>query len=977
MHTYISRNEADFDALIQDNKTVSQLLTRNYPQPLLEQLIRKEYFFYLYSKNDVGSFNLLFWNNQQVEPDGALLIQPGKAGLVMMPNGYYVWRKQQVGQEIALALIPIKWNYSITNEYIKNSFTTGVGLEKLFDISDQPGKNAVMSADGTFLFSLEPTATFTLPHNNSISVGLKIAASLLLFLFLHVIGSFLVQRNFYKGISFLTLSILFLRILSYYLPIPFSLRQFELFDPSVYGSSAVLRSLGDLLINSTLFLWIVLFIRTHVQEQNIQLRFESFFAKWTTIFLGIVILLASTFISGYIIKSLVADSQISFDVINFFTLNGYSIIGFIVLGCLAIGYFFFSQIIIFLIQPLLPKQIMSLVLMIVFVGLLYLTGLLFIGSDVLFELYLLLWLMLYLLLLNNRYLFFLATEIISSRLIFWLFFYSVSISFIIIVENKEKETERIKQYAEALATKADPSSERMLNSFLIEFRNEALAPIFNEFRSEQANTRIKDSLINENFSGYLNKYDTRIYTFDAEEQPLYNKDATNFTTLNTILNTQGKSTGIPDLFYYDVSYDRFTYISKKSISDSVGRPLGYIFILATPKKYKTDALYPELFLKGYNNSIENSPIYAFAVYNKMQLVINHNDYPFPWQLKSSQIPDNDYTIRENNGYEEVWYKAAADKVSIIAKKDNRFIESITMFSYLFCSFLFVTGIFWLLNAIIRSRLRWSELRLYWKMSIRNQVHGTIIFISLLSFVVVGLATILFFIDRYNNNNRERLSRTIHVMQNEIRNSLNELSVFDDVIKIYDLGYKEKLEQIIDKISELHTVDINLYDLEGNLKVSSLPLPYNKGIVSNKMEPMAYYQLHYQKKIQYFAEEKIGSLEFISNYVPIIDESGKEYAYLHIPYFTSQTKLRQEISNFLVAIININAFIFLIAGIVALFIANRITQSFTFISNKMKEVNLGKRNEAIEWNNKDEIYDLVEEYNKMVAKLDDSAAAMAK
>ena len=144
-----------------------------------------------------------------------------------------------------------------------------------------------------------------------------------------------------------------------------------------------------------------------------------------------------------------------------------------------------------------------------------------------------------------------------------------------------------------------------------------------------------------------------------------------------------------------------------------------------------------------------------------------------------------------------------------------------------------------------------------------------------------------------------------------------------------------------------------------------------------MDPIAYYHLQELKEIQFFKEEAIGSLNYLSNYVPVIDESGKEYAYLNIPYFTSQSKLRQEISNFLVAIINLNAFIFLIAGIVAFFITNRITRSFTFISNKMKEVNLGKVNAAIRWKRNDEIGELVKEYNKMVAKLDGSAAALAK
>ncbi|HMI79455.1 MAG TPA: HAMP domain-containing sensor histidine kinase, partial [Ferruginibacter sp.] len=104
---------------------------------------------------------------------------------------------------------------------------------------------------------------------------------------------------------------------------------------------------------------------------------------------------------------------------------------------------------------------------------------------------------------------------------------------------------------------------------------------------------------------------------------------------------------------------------------------------------------------------------------------------------------------------------------------------------------------------------------------------------------------------------------------------------------------------------------------------------------------------------------------------------REYAYLNIPYFTSQSKLQEEIANFLVTIINLNAFIFLIAGIVALFITNRITRSFSFISDKMKAVNLGQLNEAIDWKRDDEIGELVNEYNKMVKKLDTSAEMLAR
>ena len=63
--------------------------------------------------------------------------------------------------------------------------------------------------------------------------------------------------------------------------------------------------------------------------------------------------------------------------------------------------------------------------------------------------------------------------------------------------------------------------------------------------------------------------------------------------------------------------------------------------------------------------------------------------------------------------------------------------------------------------------------------------------------------------------------------------------------------------------------------------------------------------------------------------------------------------------------------------IALFITNRITNSFSIISDKMREVNLGQMNEQITWNRNDEIGELVLEYNKMVDKLGESAMALAK
>ncbi len=976
LSNYIHEQEKDFDKLGEDKELVLKLTKGSYEEKELENLCNKKYFFYLFHINEMGEPNIAFWNTQTVQPGSELLLNRSNAGFVKLENGYYVWRKKQLARDQLIALIPIKWNYVITNEYLQNGFVIGNKIENSYAIADSITPNLVKSTDGTALFYLQQKTKVIITQNNLMAAWMKILAMLSILIFIHFVASWVAKnKGIGKSILLLTGSMLVLRIISYFLPFPVNFRQFDLFDPSIYGSSTILRSLGDVLINAALFVWVIFFMHYQLMTAKYKLKLYKSWVQWVLLSSASLLLLLATFTAGHIIRTMVSDSQISFDVINFFTLNSYSIIGFVVLSCTAIGYFFLTQVLLYLIEPYI-KQDYVVYLFTAIIGLFLLSFQLG-SSNEEFELLLLLWSLLYLLFLKNKHLSLSGNSITSSRLVFWLFFFSVSITSIIVSENKKKEWINRQHYAETLSSKADPGSETLMNTLLTGFRNDFLLANIDRLRNESSNQFLKDSLVNGNFSGYTNKYRTKVFTFDEMEKPLFNEDSTTFNNLNTVLNTQAKPTNIPDLYFYDESFDKFSYISKKVIRDTSNITLGYVFILANPKAAKTDAPYPELFGKGQHNSIENSPVYSFAIYNKSLLVNSHNDYAFSTKLMPQQIPKEEYVSIRKNGYEELWYKAGPDNVVIIAKQDNFFIESITLFSYLFCSFLLLSALLWLLNFLIRSRLNRYLLKVNWQLSIRNQVHGTIIFVSVISFLVIGVATILFFINRYENTNREKLSRTIHVMENEVRTTFNEVAMFDDEIKIYDSAYRQKLDRTVTKISEIHAADINVYDIDGNLQASSLPIPYDKGIVSTRIDPIAFYHMNIKKEVQYFKEEQIGSLHFISNYVPVLDETGRDYAYLNIPYFTSQSKLKQEISNFLVTIINLNAFIFLIAGIVAFFITNRITNSFTFISNKMREVNLGKKNEAIEWKRNDEIGELIKEYNKMVGKLDDSAAALAK
>jgi two-component system, NtrC family, nitrogen regulation sensor histidine kinase NtrY len=977
----IKKKQYDFEMLSKDTVAVNKLIEKKYDRPALENLVHKKYFIFIYQLADTGKASLVFWNTQKVQPDSTVIFSKPVTRLVKLLNGWYVMQQQAYLNKLPfkiIALIPVKWDYYISNKYLSNSFAAINNIENDYDISSGPDKIAITGKDGKALFYLKKLHAAIVPHNNVISIWFRVAGSLLILLFIHMLAVYIVlKRGVWKGFLMLVAMVVFLRGLSYFFPVPFYFRQFTLFDPAIYGSNFVLRSLGDLFINAMLFVWLTLFLRYHLQERIYVPKPITALIKYTGVTIITVIMILVTFVSGHTIRSLVADSQISFDVINFFMINNiYSVIGFIVLCCIAVGYFFMLQILLYMLGLHIYSRSLIWYGILVFSGL-FLLSFMINSTYVAFDLLVLLWLMLFVFLMSNDNLRLLTYQIISSRFIFWLFFFSLSITAIIVLQNNKKELNNRKHFAENIYNKTDPIGERIMNIGLTDFREDFLAGIFPRFGNAVDNRHLKDSLVNEIFSGYLNKYETRIYTFSSSEKALFNDDSTNFRTLNTIIETQAKPTSTRGLYYYDVSFGQFNYISKKIIIDSSREILGYVFIISNPKKYKNDALYPELFSKGNVNSIESSPLYAFAVYNNNQLINSYNDYPFATTLPAEQLKNKEYWSKRNDDYDELWYRPNYDKLVIIAKQESFYIESITLFAYLFCSFLLLAALFRLMNIFIKNKFNFKKIKLLSALSIRNQVHVTIISISIFSFVIIGATTILFFISRYHNNNREKLSRIIHVIENEVILTLGKYSIYNNQLQSYDIITNENLEQAINKISEVHAADINLYDLAGNLKVSSLPLPYNKGIVSKSMDPVAFYHMSKLKDVQFFLEQKIGSLTYLNDYVPVRDEFGKEFAYLNIPYFESQNNLQEEISNFLVTIINLNAFIFLIAGIIALFITNRIIQSFTIISDKMKEVNLGKVNEFIIWNRKDEIGLLVDEYNKMVKKLDTSAEMLAK
>ena len=968
----ITRLEKQFEQVLLDTALLSSLINQlpGVINPLKEEM---GLFIYQQSKG-VEMPVLTYWNTNRIYITTDDVFRPSGSYYIDNKNGQFEMISKKLslkrGDFTVIAMLPIRWSYFMQNKYLQNEFAGFDGINDQYEISSDPKSLAVINSGGMKLFRIKLNEGKSFIAYDSITVLLRVLAIILLLLFLHSLAQELVINfRFKTGFIFLLITVALIRLISYFYSFPLDFSKLPLFDPAVYASNFLHPSLGDLFVNSILLFWLVNFYKIYNDRER---WFYFKFPLKLYAYANLLVLIIICFLLSGIVISLVRDSKIPFDVTNVYSLNVYSIISFIILCFLALSFFHFSQI---LLQPAIQCKI-SVYFQCLAISMFALALILLFSSNNTTRIYLWIWvwLLVYIIILNRRKKDLTITLLQSPFFIFWVMIFALSIAALVIQQNGKVEFEQRKRIAEKLIIQTDPSGENLLNIAATNFDDHFLVNNFDRIsQNEYSNKFIKDSLVNQNFSGYLNKYDTQMYTYDSLFRPLYNDDLLGYAAIQTIVLNKAKSTVIANLFRYE-NTEGFSYVYRKIIQQN-HTILGYIFVIIKSKRYKSEALYPELFTQSQDIASDLNTNYAYAVYARGRMINHFNNYGFPSLIDTKPNADFQFTQIKNGVYDELWYNGGNNKQVVVVKKDSSLIEAITLFAYLFCSFLSIIFLFHISNYLIRARFKWQDIKKMFRLNIRSQIQATIIFLSIFSFLVIGITTISFFILRFNQNNEDRLSKSIQVMANEVNGKISSLQAFDDLPDNH--GIKVGLEKELAEISDLHNVDINYYNLQGNLVISTQPYIYNKHLVSTLMDPNAYRALQIGHSIRYLQSERIGSFQYLSIYVPLTNDAGNNYAYLNIPYLNSVNELNQEISGFLAALINLNAFIFLIAGAIAFFLTNRITASFGLIGRKMQEMSLGKINETIEWNRNDEIGLLVEEYNKMVKKLELSAKALAQ
>jgi nitrogen fixation/metabolism regulation signal transduction histidine kinase len=241
---------------------------------------------------------------------------------------------------------------------------------------------------------------------------------------------------------------------------------------------------------------------------------------------------------------------------------------------------------------------------------------------------------------------------------------------------------------------------------------------------------------------------------------------------------------------------------------------------------------------------------------------------------------------------------------------------------------------------------------------------------LLTLIAFAIGAGLYVAKQNLESNKDLIKEKIGSVKIELESKLKEREFLDHSEADY-------LEYLLKKFSNVFVTDINLYDQTGELLASSQPKIYSEGLISRKMNPQAYRGIRLNNQSEFIHEEFIGNLNYLSAYKPILNVNGEFLAYVNVQYISRQHDLENQISGFLLAIINIMVFMLAISTILSITVSNRLIQPLKYIQESLRTVQIGATSEPIEYMRSDEIGELVKEYNKKVAELQKNAEALAK
>ncbi|MBS3913774.1 MAG: GHKL domain-containing protein [Bacteroidetes bacterium] len=480
------------------------------------------------------------------------------------------------------------------------------------------------------------------------------------------------------------------------------------------------------------------------------------------------------------------------------------------------------------------------------------------------------------------------------------------------------------------------------------------------------------------FSEYSEDYEMLVFDYNLFGGNYRQENVFDYVSINGLYLSEACKPVTKNFYLVNERKLKGSFLGKFPVVDS-GNFYGTYFVLLKPRISASQGRLSDVFHKSPLEVLFTDNRYSYAFYSQNRLSRRYGQYNYPNNFKFKKLT----STQELNGFSHFNYSDDLGNIIVISKPIKSWLQELTVYTILVLGCL-VTALLYLLVVLGRQYLLsvgkrdFTRLRLIQVLKNRIPLNsGSSLFLSsklqlyvilvvFATFLVVLYVTINYFKNSYTQRQREFLWNKT----NEIANTIGTQTNLDALFNKNQTG-------LVYDLSNYYSTDINIYNANGKLLVSSNDRIYDQDIIGALMNPTAFRNFNDQGISGFIQDEAIGDLNYISAYYTIFDNDLNVKGYLNLPYFTNRQDLFREISNYATTVINLFALVFALAALVAYVIAHRITEPLNLIRRQMGLVKLGARNAPILWQHNDEIGLLIAEYNKMIEALEESSNKLAE
>lgn len=892
---------------------------------------------------------LLFWSENDAIPDLDINTLTEEAKLITLKNGYYIALKKDVGNKEYVALSLLRNSYSLVNKYLNNSFS------KQFDFNDNdviiPSEHsigeAIKSPNGVTIFKIQHLEDRSFEINYS---RLLISILVVIFMYLFFLQFVFLLNKKGKVITgilvYFVLGILWILLLKF---VPFEFKKLTIFNPEIYGSKLFV-SLGLLGAHTIFYFGLSYHILINVVNQKLKIGLG-----WK-IFSSVLMIFGFVYVN-YVLRSLVLDSIIDYGAKNLTLFNPYAILGLILALFNAMTFVFYALLFVLVFKNSNKFLAILISLSVVTSIILYFLGFEYLSISLGLLMFLITYFSNHLMVVQER-------RSTTAVIIVSIFLIVLQVSSLLRVYTVEKSQTAKKSIAFKKSRQRDVTAEDLYSGLQSKIIKDEFVISF--FKNPMISYNdIYKRMTYRYFGGYFSKYDVSVTAFNTEGNPIKFNTKETLKDYEKAIDDYGQTTINDKLFFVQNNKNLYSYFSLLEIRDK-NNFLGTLAIKISPKTYDIGNVYPELLLQGKNTIIEQyHEVLEYAIYSGNVLIDHSDGYAY-----LSIFPENISDNFVKDGYDHSFFEIDESKKIIISTKRETFLDLFSVFSFVLCIYFLIGFIVTIAYFKITKKTN-HEL---FNFSFRKRINIAMLSLVILSFIIIGMATVSFFTTQYDENHKVKLIGKQKSILTSLKYIIEKNSIVDE--QGISNFFLSSLGSELVELSDIHKMDINIFSLEGKLIVSSQDGIFTSGLLSQVIDPSAFVLLNYENKSLVIQDESIGNLEYLSIYVPITNLYGEKTAFLNIPYFAKEKNLNEDISNFMISLINVYVLLLIIAAIVAFFVSNSITNPLKIIGKKIKEISLSKRNAVIEWRGDDEIGALVKEYNRMIVQLEESALLLA-